>query len=285
MTGFDFFRHTPWMGDRLTGSFSTYRVGNLMALLFSPSLTLPFLLPHDWSPLKRWGLALFFWLPCLFLIIFSKTRTGFICVAVSSLVMTGMMWKYSSKKAPIFILCGLCIVIFWMQKYGIGHVVQAGSQRLGVETVMGDGRLQELWPFAWRIFKEYPIFGCGLYGYNPSFTALGMAPLRHSAGIMHPHNIYLQLLAETGIIGFLLFLFFVLSAIVWSGRHIYAGLKSGKNRTYWMASTGFWAVMIGYLGMGITGHDVLRSWWLGMVMAIYGIAIGACLLREQNKNN
>jgi len=64
-----------------------------------------------------------------------------------------------------------------------------------------------LWSIAWGFFKSSPLLGVGwgnfvgLYGsYTSSFSS--MIP----AGVFAVHNIYLQLLAETGIIGLVVFL-------------------------------------------------------------------------------
>lgn len=267
ITGTDFIDNAPWMGTRLTGSFGTYRVGSLMAFMLSPALVLPFILPVNWSAVKRWCISILLWAPPLFLLIFSKNRTGMICLGISAFALVVMVRGFSWKKAAGIVVFFLCLIVLW-------------PQRFGMDVVLADGRLRELWPFAWEVFKTYPVFGSGLYTYNPAFTALGMVPSMHSAGIMHPHNIYLQLLAETGVVGLVIFLMFTVSAIVWTARRVRAGLRDGRDYNYWLTTAGFWSVMVGYMGMGFSGHDILRSWWFGMAMSIFGITIGACLKKR-----
>ncbi len=272
VSGVDFFDGAPWMSGRLTGSFGTYRVGSLMAFLLCPTLVLPFILPEKWSRLKRWGLSVLLWIPPLFLLFFSKNRTGMLCLGLSVFSLVVMTRGFSWKKALGVVCFFACLMVFW-------------SERFGVKTVLADGRIQELWPFAWEVFKAHPVLGSGLYTYNPAFTSMGMTPLMHTAGIMHPHNIYLQLLAETGVVGLCFFLLFAVSAIVWSARRVHRGLRSGQDRRYWLAAAAFWSVMIGYMGMGLSGHDLLRSWWFGMAMSIFGIAIGACLQKHRQSGD
>ncbi len=67
-----------------------------------------------------------------------------------------------------------------------------------------------LWKFAVKTFTEHPLVGSGIgsFGfYIPShFKAPGYL-------VSHAHNIYLQLLAETGILGFTAFISFVLTSM------------------------------------------------------------------------
>ena len=58
----------------------------------------------------------------------------------------------------------------------------------------------ELYAWAWKLFREHPLFGIGWGMYRT--TVVGNVTFR---AVLDTHNIYLQLLAETGLIGFLVF--------------------------------------------------------------------------------
>jgi putative inorganic carbon (HCO3(-)) transporter len=62
-----------------------------------------------------------------------------------------------------------------------------------------------LWDAAWNFFVHSPVIGVG-WG---NFTALYDADLPSMAGILAAHQLYLQLLAETGLLGFVAFFYFV----------------------------------------------------------------------------
>jgi O-antigen ligase len=66
---------------------------------------------------------------------------------------------------------------------------------------------------AFNMFKDKPIFGHG-----PKMFRIKCKNEKYATGITpcenHPHNFYLQLLAETGIIGFL-FLFVALNYVIY----------------------------------------------------------------------
>jgi O-antigen ligase len=61
----------------------------------------------------------------------------------------------------------------------------------------------ELLRGAWRIFKDYPVTGSGPNTFSTVFSAYLSQPGYFS---INPHNYYLQLLAETGILGLICFL-------------------------------------------------------------------------------
>jgi hypothetical protein len=82
----------------------------------------------------------------------------------------------------------------------------------------------ELWTVAWQIWQDEPLAGVGLQGFvdhSPDY-ARALGPLEFSEFLAEEpkvvHNAYLQLLAETGIVGFLLFAVLVVASVhsAWS---------------------------------------------------------------------
>jgi O-antigen ligase len=132
---------------------------------------------------------------------------------------------------------------------------------------------------ALAIARDHPAFGVGVRGYqdaclDPAYGPLVVGVEKRCQG--HPHNWYLQWLAETGIIGlvlYLAFIGFVLSAILrsWSanaGNLVFAGLVASLALRIWplAAGTGFyssWSVEPFFLVAGWTlaycGPAVLRQ--------------------------
>jgi O-antigen ligase len=67
-----------------------------------------------------------------------------------------------------------------------------------------------VWQSAYDVWMQSPLFGVGLHKYREACENLGIYGSSYltsiGAGVcFHPHNISLQLLSETGIIGFILF--------------------------------------------------------------------------------
>lgn len=266
-TGRDFINGDPLLDGRLTGSLSSYRVGNFIALVMLPALVLPWVLqirPEGW---KRWGIALLLSAPPLFLLIFSSTRSGYICLIVALCALFSLLRGFSWKIPGALFLVGIILMLLAPDRFGISELLQ-------------DGRL-ELWGFAVKIAKVYPLAGSGLYTFNSAFHSLGLVPVYNAATISHPHNIYLQLLCETGIIGLLIFSALLLGILIWGGVILRARLKSGADRPYWLTAAVFWATGVGYAVMAFTAHDLFRDWWFGLAWLQLGFVCGACTLEDK----
>lgn len=73
----------------------------------------------------------------------------------------------------------------------------------------------ELWAAAWRIFSAFPLFGSGPNTYAVVMPAFQLEPGYYS---IDPHNFYLQLLAETGLVGACAFAFWCWTVLRRVGR-------------------------------------------------------------------
>lgn len=75
-----------------------------------------------------------------------------------------------------------------------------------------------IWKGAYDVWMQSPIFGTGLHMYREACDIIHPGPMnlnltQHECGL-HPHNISLQLLSETGLIGFILFFMMVISVSI-----------------------------------------------------------------------
>lgn len=273
VTGFDLIRGDAPLGGptgiRLTGSFKTYRVGNYMSLVLPVAFATWFILPSRWSKQARYAFLATVLAPGIFLLVGSQTRSGllgFLVATIATLVLlNAISWKGLACSGAV--LAGGLLFI----------------KRTSFEMIMQDGRIKELWPFAWKVFESAPILGVGLNSYNPGVHALGLKFQMHSQSIQHPHNIYLQFLCEMGLIGLGILLFFLLSYMLWSLRKIIIARTSDESRA-WKLTACFWATFLGFMASGLSAHDFFRTWWLGMAFSILGIIMGCGLvLQKSNK--
>lgn len=260
--GKDFFYGAPTLGGRLTGTFSTYRVGNLLSLYMPPMAGLFWALPQRIARNKRLLLTVAVLLPALFLLVGSRTRSGMIGAAVALLV--GWFALRSSWWKPLLLL-SVAAILF----------AAFGPYRFSLEGVMNDPRIQDLWPLSLKIFAHWPLLGSGVETYSHAFRSLGLVPLTQPIDIPHPHNIYLQLLCETGIVGLALFLAMVFLFIRFAKGRILPQSRAGSR--WWIVAALFLAAYIGYLATGVSGHSFFRNWWLGTALLLLGLALGFCV--------
>lgn len=134
---------------------------------------------------------------------------------------------------------------------------------------LGNGRII-LWKMAWNAFLEKPIFGHG-WGF---FSRI--APESGNTHATNAHCVYLQLLCETGIVGFLLigsvFLYFLVSAIV---RAFSVG-----NMTQFINTLVALFLILFMLGEGVVDNSLYYPYW----MILISIAL-ILLFKTKEKTN
>jgi O-antigen ligase len=124
----------------------------------------------------------------------------------------------------------------------------------------GNGR-EDQWTIAWRIFKGHPLIGVGLNNFQTVEARYTLQPgrLAHVHLLAEVpelvHNTYLQLLAETGVIGFVGFL-----AVIF-----------GSLRCSWLAARRFDA--IGQRSYANLSRAVLMG-TVGMLAALFFLSVG-----------
>lgn len=279
VAGRDFIHGMPLVAGRLTGSFDDYGIGNFIALTLIPATGGWFLLREKHGRAASLALLIPLLGPALYLLYFSYTRNGYLTVAAAV-----VLWGYIAAKQ---------VRNWWKPPLiGMGALLSVAAlmpQRLGLEVVLRDGRW-ELWRFAWAVFQEFPLAGAGFGQYNAAFRALGFIPTRDAVTISHPHDIYLQLLCESGLVGFTLAMIFLLGMLRWGWRRIRGPLlaeldaaRRGAAGCHWRLTALLWCGWGAYLASGVFGHDFFRDWWQALVMTHLGIMIGSVVNAPPNK--
>ena len=100
----------------------------------------------------------------------------------------------------------------WLAYIAVTYVANLGNSGLLIARESSSGRL-ELWINALKCWSQRPLFGCGFYQLD-SYSNLPA----------HPHNLFIQVLTETGIIGFGFFVYILVGMfrrIDWHQQHRY----------------------------------------------------------------
>ncbi len=276
-TGFDFIQQDPPHAGRLTGSFGDYWIGNYFALALVPAGGLWYLLRQKCGRAESWLLCAALLWPAAYGMLFASARNALLTLAVSM----GLAWAYA-------------VFIQWKSMKAGGGVMLLGGTLLSLGflvvrpaslvSVGEDGRW-DLWRLALKVFQENPLVGVGAGQYNAAFRALDLAPAKDAITISHPHDIYLQLLCETGIIGFVLTLLPLGCLLVWLGRKLHPLLRQecacaerGEQVSLRWRLTFFCALgFVAFLINGIVGHDFYRPWYQALAFSQLGMALGAVL--------
>jgi putative inorganic carbon (HCO3(-)) transporter len=134
----------------------------------------------------------------------------------------------------------------------------------------GTSGRSDQWTIAWKIFKQHPLIGVGINNFRqfePRYVLQPGTTLNHVHLVAETpeivHNAFLQFLAETGVVGFVLFLLIVAGCLRATWQAIQRFDQLG-DRAYASLSR---AVLIGTIGMlaamiFISDADDFRLWTL-----------------------
>ena len=153
------------------------------------------------------------------LIFMSGERSAFFFLNLSTIFIIILIKEYQKFRLITFIIAIICVLILSLSSSKLykrmfkGPAEDMGLIKTSKEVVIFSPYHDSLIRTAYNIFKDKPIFGHG-----PKMFRVICKDEKYAVGAYpcstHPHNFYIQLLAETGIIGFL-FLFSALAHVIY----------------------------------------------------------------------
>ncbi|MDH7485403.1 MAG: O-antigen ligase family protein [Anaerolineae bacterium] len=191
-------------------------------------------LPADM--IRRWATLGFFGAAMVLLIAgmgMSWSRGAWLGLAAAVVVVGGLR---SRRAALGFALLAIVVCIFAIlgragvlpgalggRLAGLGEYVQYATDPNLARVEITDANFAVLervahWRAAWAMFSDHPWLGVGIGNYAVAYSAYSLPHWRDALG--HAHNIYLHVLAETGLLGLAAYLIFWVVAIVriWQAR-------------------------------------------------------------------
>jgi O-antigen ligase len=239
---------------------------------------------HEKSTLLRL-LAAITLFTSVFSIIFTYSRGGFLALIV---VLGLMLWHHRTKLTLIFALLLVGLVAFQyvpdQYKARMGLLTDLVSVITNEETaVVTDssfrGRQSEI-TAAWQMFADHPFIGVGLGNYNATYLDYAEHLGLDTRGVSRSaHSLYLEIAAETGLIGLISFglILAVSFQSLFAAYHIFLDINQ-RDSAYLT-----WALavaLVGYLTATLFLHLAYpRYFWL-----MIGLVIAAKNVAEYEKN-
>jgi O-antigen ligase len=168
-------------------------------------------------------------------IIYSFSRMGYVSTLVTLFVMAAV--SFGARLSPLrrwIAIGGLALMILatfaLLPPY---RLIMRFAQITSADALTSEGRV-ELWTETLPLIATYPVFGCGLGGYESAFR-----PFKASKPMFrddYAHNDYLQYLAEMGAVGFLIAALLILALFRAAARA--AGRPEPETRWLGLATTG-----------------------------------------------
>lgn len=220
----------------MAGARDLFGMGNGAALFAAIGLTGLLILVAA-GRLRHWWLELpaLLLLGCLAVVVlWTQTRAVWLaCALVLPLVVIVMClqaWKYHDNRRAIALMI-VVVGLLGAAVFSASHILE---RRLSDETSgfmallsdesegYGSSGLRyrvPLWQDALERIRARPLLG---WGAGTSEMLIAHSDAEHSANLTHYHNLYLQLLVELGVAGFVLFL-------VWIGMALKTAVVGGRG--------------------------------------------------------
>jgi O-antigen ligase len=198
----------PAEADRLSGIFGAddLKLGPLLGAL-APLLLWPLVGGPRW----RLGLA---WLATLLVVLLAGARAGWVSYALVTLLLAWRVAEASPRRFLAMLAAG--VVLSGTMALAAYHQSERFAARVDRTLAAGGGDLERalagrdwIWSAAVEMVHEHPVNGVGVRGFRHAYAA-------HSAdgdpwvdpvtgtGAAHAHQVLLEVLSETGVIGLLL---------------------------------------------------------------------------------
>ncbi len=162
----------------------------------------------SWLRRARWGIFLLFLMAVMY---FSSSRGGMLGMLTEIVVIPALFFGQYLTRMLQYLRhrnYGWLWQQYWKQ-FAIGMILFAGLMLLTAQRIAltpGKGSISSaragIWQLSWQVFQTSPWFGVGTGGFDPLYAQFGQMPPGYVAP--HAHNLGMQILATTGIMGVLI---------------------------------------------------------------------------------
>jgi O-antigen ligase len=202
----------------------------------------------------------------------TQSRGGLIAAGVCAVVALAIWRGRRGAILGLIGLAGLVVAVFFVANPVAWARIQSANQ--------GSGRV-DIWTVAWRVVQNHPIGGVGVAQFpvvSPHYTLLPGA-LQYVNLIVEKHivvhNLYLQLWAETGIIGLLLFFGVVASSLASSWRAVQLFEAAGDREMSILSRATILAVIAMLTASFFLSNIEAGQFWILLALGPVLVAIAA----------
>lgn len=194
-------------------------------------------------------------------VFFSTSRTGILLVFIAFGLLILLNPYGKNKVRLLIILAIITLFVYFLSENLIqylGSIVTNVVQRQ--DTV---GYRIELWKVGWEMWSSHIFQGVGIGKYSEDFHLY--APYRVVAKLFapDPHNTYVQVLAETGLVGFVIFILLIFKSL----QNIWRSCRSDDKASIELRNVWLIGLIVMLLG-GLTKTDTTEK----LVWLIMGVS-------------
>jgi O-antigen ligase len=198
---------------------------------------------------------------CVFAVFLTVSRGGLVALAASLIAAIVVAGRRRGAVLGLTAAAVLATVIY----FGAFAPAQARDRVLELEG--GTGRT-DIWTVGWRMVEDRPLLGVGAGNFPVASIHYLLEPgalMRTDFVVDNPkvaHNTYLNVLAELGVVGFVLFLAIVAFPLWWAARAVGFAARAGDRQLEVLARA-MVVVIVGLLAADFFGsRQYSKQLWL-----------------------
>lgn len=202
---------------------------------------------------KKKKIYIVFFILSLFSLLLTAKR-GPLLFSVAAIFITYLLVdkkRFSSRFIKILSVFLVSVLVLYLA----GNFVPEISEFIARFSEDGDSGRSVMYLLAIQMFSKQPILGAGTGAYRLLYSTTLASDINHM--YLNTHNVYLQLLAENGIIGFCLFLFASISTL-YRGVTVLRKMHMMKNKNEKVMFTSV-SFQIYFLLYCLTGNPLYDS--------------------------
>ena len=272
---------------------SAFHIGNnawlgKLQIAWVLNLMAPFLLVRffDRRSAVAWGFYALAWLASATAVHYVYSRTGTLAFVLTTFLICATNLRYWRRWLSLLAVMSVCGVIVVSNGAGISERVVASIMRADRDE--GIVWRQGVWRATLPMVRDHPLAGIGLGAYDDvAFSQYHFDADPHFfRNGWHAHNVFLHVLAETGIIGLAAWCYLWLAIVVFLiGRWRHGGESERLN------SAATLGVVIAFLVLSLTEvliaarvHASLRMNLTLVLLLVYGCGLASPARGEQTAN-
>lgn len=256
-------------------SFSEHK-NLLSSYLF---LLLPFavygalLLTHFWKVVSK-----FIFFLIILILLFLQTRAVYIALFCSLFILSFLFFKKRPSNFKILLIGIFSLFIIVVVFSSISDSFSARVNIFNYQSSESSKERLSIWRNTILLIKEYPFFGVGAGNWQYLFSKYSISHIdnivKSSISFQRPHNDFLWILSESGIIGFSLIVFILLYILI----KIRISLKSGLDDHRSIKTKIFFSFLCGLLVISFfsfekerISHIIIASILIALLIKNLGI--------------
>jgi len=272
------------IGTRVTSFFGDEKImGSFLSRLF-PLLFALFVIKQK-QKFEIYIIGFLFILTDL-LIYLSGERSAFFFLNLSTIFIIILIKEFQKFRLFTFTVATIFIVIISLNSSNISdRMIKRPAKNMGLiktstEITIFTKAHDNLIRTAYNMFKHQPLFGHGPKMYRVLCDDKKYEAVARRSCQTHPHNFYIQLLAETGIIGFL-FLFSSFCYVIYTALRQFKCIIFKQNRPF----SDYQVCLLAGILITVWPFSPNGNFFNNWLMIIYSLPVGFYLQSIYSKKN